>query len=85
MAYDKKIDMNKEDPELILGRMRCLEALGEWYVGSSSSFKSVFQPLVLKHPQVSELMLHIVIFKNGIFVMYSYFAFLPEPCGINVV
>lgn len=32
MAYDKKIDMNKEDPELILGRMRCLEALGEWYV-----------------------------------------------------
>lgn len=32
VAYDKKIDMNKEDPELILGRMRCLEALGEWYV-----------------------------------------------------
>ncbi len=31
MSYDKKIDMNKEDPELILGRMRCLEALGEWY------------------------------------------------------
>ncbi|PWA15650.1 hypothetical protein CCH79_00020178, partial [Gambusia affinis] len=30
VAYDKKIDMNKEDPELILGRMRCLEALGEW-------------------------------------------------------
>lgn len=26
--------MNKEDPELILGRMRCLEALGEWYVSS---------------------------------------------------
>lgn len=26
--------MNKEDPELILGRMRCLEALGEWYVGT---------------------------------------------------
>lgn len=33
VAYDKKIDMNKdEDPELILGRMRCLEALGEWWV-----------------------------------------------------
>ncbi|MED6262253.1 hypothetical protein ATANTOWER_016699 [Ataeniobius toweri] len=32
VAYDKKIDMNKEEPELILGRMRCLEALGEWYV-----------------------------------------------------
>ncbi len=31
VAYDKKIDMNKDDPELILGRMRCLEALGEWY------------------------------------------------------
>lgn len=30
VAYDKKIDLNKEDPELILGRMRCLEALGEW-------------------------------------------------------
>ncbi|MGH0147042.1 UNVERIFIED_CONTAM: hypothetical protein FKN15_060862 [Acipenser sinensis] len=30
VAYDKKIDMNKEDPELMLGRMRCLEALGEW-------------------------------------------------------
>lgn len=30
VAYDKKIDMNKGDPELILGRMRCLEALGEW-------------------------------------------------------
>ncbi|CAM4714382.1 unnamed protein product [Leuciscus chuanchicus] len=30
VAYDKKIDMNKDDPELILGRMRCLEALGEW-------------------------------------------------------
>ncbi|MEQ2237942.1 hypothetical protein ILYODFUR_028340 [Ilyodon furcidens] len=29
VAYDKKIDMNKEEPELILGRMRCLEALGE--------------------------------------------------------
>lgn len=28
--------MNKEDPELILGRMRCLEALGEWYISSSS-------------------------------------------------
>lgn len=30
VAYDKKIDINKDDPELILGRMRCLEALGEW-------------------------------------------------------
>lgn len=30
MAYDKKMDTNKDDPELMLGRMRCLEALGEW-------------------------------------------------------
>ncbi|XP_059807691.1 serine/threonine-protein kinase mTOR isoform X1 [Hypanus sabinus] len=30
VAYDKKMDMNKDDPELALGRMRCLEALGEW-------------------------------------------------------
>lgn len=30
VAYDKKMDMNKDDPELVLGRMRCLEALGEW-------------------------------------------------------
>lgn len=30
VAYDKKMDTNKEDPELMLGRMRCLEALGEW-------------------------------------------------------
>ncbi|XP_075136061.1 serine/threonine-protein kinase mTOR isoform X5 [Leptodactylus fuscus] len=29
-AYDKKIEVNKEDSELVLGRMRCLEALGEW-------------------------------------------------------
>ncbi|KAJ7306353.1 hypothetical protein JRQ81_009696, partial [Phrynocephalus forsythii] len=30
LAYDKKMDTNKDDPELMLGRMRCLEALGEW-------------------------------------------------------
>uniref|UniRef100_A0A6I8SE13 Serine/threonine-protein kinase TOR n=1 Tax=Xenopus tropicalis TaxID=8364 RepID=A0A6I8SE13_XENTR len=30
VAYDKKIEVNKDDSELILGRMRCLEALGEW-------------------------------------------------------
>lgn len=30
VAYDKKMDTNKDDPELMLGRMRCLEALGEW-------------------------------------------------------
>ncbi|XP_075183475.1 serine/threonine-protein kinase mTOR [Anomaloglossus baeobatrachus] len=29
-AYEKKLEVNKEEPELILGRMRCLEALGEW-------------------------------------------------------
>ncbi|KAG9481906.1 hypothetical protein GDO78_010897 [Eleutherodactylus coqui] len=29
-AYEKKIEVNKDDPELLLGRMRCLEALGEW-------------------------------------------------------
>ncbi|KAG8434781.1 hypothetical protein GDO86_012940 [Hymenochirus boettgeri] len=29
-AYDKKLEVNKDDSELILGRMRCLEALGEW-------------------------------------------------------
>ncbi|XP_077105803.1 serine/threonine-protein kinase mTOR isoform X2 [Ranitomeya variabilis] len=29
-AYEKKLEVNKEDPELILGRMRCMEALGEW-------------------------------------------------------
>lgn len=59
MAYDKKIDMNKEDPELILGRMRCLEALGEWYVGSSTSFKSLLQ-------------IHWCILS--VFVMYNTFA-----------
>ncbi|KAM5132577.1 serine/threonine-protein kinase mTOR [Mantella aurantiaca] len=30
VAYEKKLEVNKEDSELILGRMRCLEALGEW-------------------------------------------------------
>ncbi|KAG8568461.1 hypothetical protein GDO81_014010 [Engystomops pustulosus] len=30
VAYDKKLEVNKDDSELILGRMRCLEALGEW-------------------------------------------------------
>ncbi|XP_040286249.1 serine/threonine-protein kinase mTOR isoform X4 [Bufo bufo] len=30
VAYDKKIEVNKDDSELVLGRMRCLEALGEW-------------------------------------------------------
>lgn len=30
VAYDKKMETNKDDPELMLGRMRCLEALGEW-------------------------------------------------------
>ncbi|MEE6485217.1 hypothetical protein FKM82_014211 [Ascaphus truei] len=30
LAYDKKIEANKDDSELMLGRMRCLEALGEW-------------------------------------------------------
>ncbi|KAG8142392.1 hypothetical protein E2320_006314 [Naja naja] len=30
VAYDKKMDTNKDDPEFMLGRMRCLEALGEW-------------------------------------------------------
>ncbi|XP_029434781.1 serine/threonine-protein kinase mTOR isoform X2 [Rhinatrema bivittatum] len=30
VAYDKKMDANKDDSELMLGRMRCLEALGEW-------------------------------------------------------
>lgn len=30
VAYEKKIEVNKDDPELVLGRMRCLEALGEW-------------------------------------------------------
>ncbi|XP_063292058.1 serine/threonine-protein kinase mTOR [Pelobates fuscus] len=29
-AYEKKLEVNKDDAELILGRMRCLEALGEW-------------------------------------------------------
>ncbi|XP_040292611.1 serine/threonine-protein kinase mTOR-like [Bufo bufo] len=29
VAYDKKIKV-KDDSELVLGRMRCLEALGEW-------------------------------------------------------
>ncbi|KAM8927600.1 serine/threonine-protein kinase mTOR [Pelodytes ibericus] len=29
-AYEKKMEVNKDDSELILGRMRCLEALGEW-------------------------------------------------------
>ena len=32
LAYGKKIELAKEEPDLILGRMRCLEALGEWYV-----------------------------------------------------
>ncbi|TRY96882.1 hypothetical protein DNTS_015423 [Danionella cerebrum] len=36
VAYDKKIDMNKDDPELILGRMRCLEALGECCTSSAA-------------------------------------------------
>lgn len=40
VAYDKKIDMNKDDPELILGRMRCLEALGEWYAHITCQFHS---------------------------------------------
>ncbi|XP_059910783.1 serine/threonine-protein kinase mTOR [Gadus macrocephalus] len=30
LAYGKKIELAKEEPDLILGRMRCLEALGEW-------------------------------------------------------
>ncbi|XP_069466036.1 serine/threonine-protein kinase mTOR isoform X2 [Ambystoma mexicanum] len=30
LAYDKKMEVNKDDSELMLGRMRCLEALGEW-------------------------------------------------------
>ncbi|KAM4652055.1 serine/threonine-protein kinase mTOR [Discoglossus pictus] len=29
-AYEKKLEVNKDDSDLILGRMRCLEALGEW-------------------------------------------------------
>jgi phosphatidylinositol kinase/protein kinase (PI-3 family) len=29
-AYEKKQETNKEDVELMLGRMRCLESLGEW-------------------------------------------------------
>ncbi|XP_040182261.1 serine/threonine-protein kinase mTOR isoform X3 [Rana temporaria] len=30
VAYEKKLEVNKDDSDLILGRMRCLEALGEW-------------------------------------------------------
>ncbi|KAG7259354.1 hypothetical protein CRUP_032804 [Coryphaenoides rupestris] len=30
LAYGKKLELAKEEPDLILGRMRCLEALGEW-------------------------------------------------------
>ncbi len=29
-AYEKKQDSNQDDFDLTLGRMRCLEALGEW-------------------------------------------------------
>ncbi|XP_056399106.1 serine/threonine-protein kinase mTOR isoform X3 [Hyla sarda] len=30
VAYAKKLEVHKDDSELILGSMRCLEALGEW-------------------------------------------------------
>ena len=29
-AYEKRQETNRDDVELTLGRMRCLEALGEW-------------------------------------------------------
>ena len=29
-AYSKRQEANKDDIELTLGRMRCLESLGEW-------------------------------------------------------
>uniref|UniRef100_UPI00358FB62C serine/threonine-protein kinase mTOR-like n=1 Tax=Myxine glutinosa TaxID=7769 RepID=UPI00358FB62C len=29
-AYERKMEVARDDPELMLGRMRCLEALGEW-------------------------------------------------------
>lgn len=41
--------MNKEDPELILGRMRCLEALGEWYVSCKSSQALAFINMYVKN------------------------------------
>lgn len=41
--------MNKEDPELILGKMRCLEALGEWYTGSSSTICCFF--FIYRYPR----------------------------------
>lgn len=75
MAYDKKIDMNKEDPELILGRMRCLEALGEWYVISHvcCEFNSG---------------VHFVIFADCIFFYHKFVFSNRQPyfcCGRNVL
>lgn len=29
-AYEKKIDASPDDISLTMGRLRCLEALGEW-------------------------------------------------------
>ena len=30
-AYEKKYEQDPDDTDLLLGRMRCMEALGEWY------------------------------------------------------
>lgn len=31
-AYQERLDENPQDVEFTLGQMRCMEALGEWYV-----------------------------------------------------
>ena len=31
-AYKRKQDQNKDDDSLTLARMRCLEAMGDWWV-----------------------------------------------------
>lgn len=32
MAYERKLEQNPDDTSLTLGKMRCLEAMGEWSV-----------------------------------------------------
>lgn len=93
VAYDKKIDMNKEDPELILGRMRCLEALGEWYVHAHKDTQQYEHPSSVLHASKGfippdfcnraysqEKVLHFVIMRMRQTSVYVY-AF--QGCAFN--
>lgn len=53
-VYEKKMMTNPEKMDLAVGRMRCLEALGEWYndVTHQLSVNVAVQPCILVRSQL---------------------------------